>query len=106
MKSIVKIMFLVVLLVGSANAFDRKPLVNISFNNPQVEYQKSLGYAAKQALKVKQDVIFDVVAYGPNSAFYGNQVANDLVKMGVSQNNVTLTGGQPTPNNAVLIFVR
>jgi hypothetical protein len=106
MKSIAKIMFLVLLLVSNANAFERKPLVSINFSNPAVSYQKSLAYAAKQAQNTKQDVVFDVVAYGPNGAYNGNQVANDLVKLGISQNNITLTGGQPTPNNAVLIFVR
>lgn len=109
--------------INSANAFEGQntPLLVIRFNQARINYNDQLFFAATEAVKTKPSVIFDVVAYAPtssnkakntkyreNAQFYGRRIANDLVKMGVNQAQVTVktqTDGS-LKNEEVKIFVR
>jgi hypothetical protein len=113
MKSILKTVFLALVIAVfcpmpdafvQAGAESRKPLMVIRFNGPFVEYSQSLNMAVVAAVKAKQTVIFDVVA-GRQVQAMGNQVAREIVAMGVNPNKVTLSGSGIN-NNEVLIFVR
>ena len=107
MKSIVKSILVIAFLLSAvpAQSYDsRQPLVTIRFDDPYVQYQNSLGMAVSQAIRVKQNVVFDIVA-GSGAQGAARQVAADIASSGVSQSNITLSSSGYN-NNEVMIFVR
>ncbi len=80
------------------------PLVVIRFNQPRVYFEKQLYIAASEAVKIKQNVIFDVVSFIPrrktaelnqkisaNSSQQAHKVIGSLRKMGISPNNIRVS---------------
>lgn len=110
MKSILKTLLVAAVLSSavpaalSAQASSAEPFVVLRFTGPYLDYQGSLSRAVKSAVGAKKNVVFDVVA-GRQVAMYGNQVARDIIAMGVHPTNVNLRASGIN-NNEVLIFVR
>lgn len=83
-------------------------LMVIKFNQPNVSYQDQLFYVVSQAVKAKQTVIFDVVSVTPDGkGVYGQQVADDIKRIGVNPLQVTYrTEAGRVNSEEVRIFVR
>lgn len=110
MKSILKTVIfaaLITITVPAQNAISydtRQPLVIVRFSGQPVNYQNSLAMAVSEAVRVKQNVIFDVVA-GRNVGAQGSQIAQDIIRSGVSRTNVNLQANNNSFNE-VMVFVR
>lgn len=102
LKTLLVVCFVAVFAV-TANAFggDRPALVTIRFNQQQVVYQNQLYNAVVEAVKVKPDVIFNIVGVAPthsesakseklleNTQYYTGKVADDLAKIGVNPQQI------------------
>ncbi len=86
----------------------QEALMTIRFNQKTVAYQDQLFYVVSQAVKTKPSVVFDVVDTTPNGQpAYGQQVANDIARIGVSQQQITFHAESGRVNSEeVKIFVR
>jgi hypothetical protein len=105
MKSITKIILCALTLVAANGAMAAdEPLVVIRFNNPYVQYKNSLSMAVSEAVRVKEDIVFDVVT-GKAVQNMGNQIASDIIALGVRPANINLRQSNYN-NNEVMIFVR
>lgn len=104
-----------------ANAAERRPLVIIRFDRPNVDYQQALYTAVRRALDRKPSAEFDLVAVSPNSGGPGEvalhsdaakrnaqSVLRSLSDMGLPASRVTLsaTTSANVQSNEVQIYVR
>lgn len=134
MKSIIKISLVVLVTIttlvggqnfGSSNQAEamqlRQALMTIRFNQQQVTYKRQLYSVLVEAVKKKPSVVFDVIGYVPsvrdpqrnqklyeNTQIYANEVARNIIEMGVSPQQVTVStqAGGNIDNEEVRIFVR
>ncbi len=100
---------------------NRKPLMVIRFNQRNLHFERQLYSTLEQAVRIKPDVRFDVVALAPESASGGDldgvggtvsqdgeRVVNSLVQMGVPKSRMRYAH-YSDPNlryGEVRIFVR
>lgn len=104
-----------------ASAADRRPLVVIRFDRPNVQYEQPLYSAVSRALERRPDAFFDVVAVSPQSGNAGRAaldtnaarrnaqgVMRALTDMGLPTSRVALsaTTAADAQTNEVRIFVR
>jgi hypothetical protein len=100
---------------------DRRPLVIIRFDRPNVSYEQALYSAVKRALERRPDATFDLVAVSPNA---GNpaqvalhtdaskrnaaNVVRSLTNMGLAADRISLsaTTSASVQSNEVQIYVR
>jgi len=100
---------------------DRRPLVVIRFDRPNVQYEQPLYSAVSRALERRPEAFFDVVAVSPQSVNTGRaaldtnaarrnaqNVLRSLTDMGLPTNRVALsaTTAADADTNEVRIFVR
>lgn len=108
MKSIIKFALIAFVLISPALASANEALLIIRFNQRNVSYQNQLYTAASEAVKIKPNVIFDVVGYSSyGGTSYAQKIAGDLIKMGVNPRQVNISN-QPAQLqfDEVRIFVR
>ncbi len=106
---------------GFAAATERRPLVVIRFDRPNVQYEQPLYSAVSRALERRPDAFFDVVAVSPQSASSGRAaldtnaarrnaqgVMRALTDMGLPTSRIALsaTTASDASTNEVRIFVR
>ena len=106
---------------GRLAASERRPLVIIRFDRPNVDYQQALYTAVRRALDRKPTAEFDLVAVSPNTGGPGQvalhsdaakrnaqSVLRSLSDMGLPANRVTLsaTTSANVQSNEVQIYVR
>ncbi len=104
-----------------AAASDRRPLVVIRFDRPNVSYEQALYTAVSRALERRPSAAFDLVAVAPNagsaaqaalnadaSKRNAQNVLHSLTNMGLPPERVTLsaTTSASVQTNEVQIFVR
>ncbi len=100
---------------------DRRPLVVIRFDRPDVEYRQALYAAVSTALERRPSSMFDLVAVAPNQGSpadvalgssaakrNANAVLQSLTEMGLPSSRVTLSATTSTSarTNEVHIYVR
>jgi len=105
----------------AAQGADRRPLVVIRFDKPNVQYEQPLYSAVSRALERRPDAFFDVVAVSPQSGNAGRAaldtnaarrnaqgVLRSLTDMGLPTSRVALsaTTASDAQTNEVRIFVR
>lgn len=105
----------------AAQTGQRRPLVVIRFDRPNVDYEQALYDAVRRALERRPGASFDVVAVAPNegSAAQAARAANkarqnaervlrSLTSMGLPASRVTLSAGtsNEAQTNEVHIYVR
>lgn len=104
-----------------AQGAERRPLVVIRFDRPNVQYEQPLYSAVSRALERRPDAFFDVVAVSPQSASSGRAaldtnaarrnaqgVMRALTDMGLPTSRIALsaTTASDASTNEVRIFVR
>lgn len=105
----------------SASAADRRPLVIIRFDRPNVPYETALYSAVRQALDRRPDATFEVVAVAPNggspaqvalqtdaSKHNAENVLRSLTNMGLPATRISLsaTTSASVQDNEVQLYVR
>ncbi|MBN8530531.1 MAG: hypothetical protein J0L97_01540 [Alphaproteobacteria bacterium] len=88
-----------------------RPLMVIRFNQRNVYYQRPLYNAASRALQIKPDVVFSVIATGPDENGIGNrggEVVQALAGMGIPQRQIQYSAkiDPQAASPEVRIFVR
>lgn len=88
-----------------------RPLMVIRFNQRNVYYQRPLYNAASRALQIKPDVVFSVVASGPEAdgvGQRGGEVVQALAGMGIPQRQIQYSAkADPQATSPeVKVFVR
>jgi hypothetical protein len=106
---------------SSLAASERRPLVVIRFDRPNVAYEQALYTAVRRALERRPDANFDLVAVAPNagspaqvalhtdaSKRNAENVLRSLTTMGLPADRITLsaTTSPSVQNNEVQIYVR
>ena len=83
-------------------------LMIIRFNQKEVNYQNKLAYVVREAMRAKPGVIFDVVSASRNKeSQHGQEVANNISRLGVPQSQINLSSETSEQSNEeVRIFVR
>ncbi|MBO22465.1 MAG: hypothetical protein CMM26_08885 [Rhodospirillaceae bacterium] len=104
-----------------SNPANRRPLVVIRFNRPNVPYQEPLFTAATEALNRRPGAVFDIVSIVPQqgtpaqvalsanqSRRNAEQVMQTLIQMGLPSDQLSLssTSSAKVGSNEVHIFVR
>ena len=106
---------------GQGLAADRRPLVVIRFDRPNVSYEQQLYQAVSRAVERRPNAVFDLVAVSPSAGGAGQsamaaanarrsaeQVMRSLTDMGVSADRVRMSamssGG--ASSNEVHLYVR
>ena len=104
-----------------ANLANRRPLVVIRFDRPNVPYQEPLFTAASEALNRRPGAVFDIVSIVPQqgtpaqvalsanqSRRNAEQVLQTLIQMGLPSDRLSLssTSSANVGNNEVHIYVR
>jgi len=107
--------------VRTAAVGDRRPLVVIRFDRPNVAYEQALYTAVKRALERRPDATFDLVAVSPNagnpaqvalhtdaSKRNAENVLRSLTNMGLAADRISLsaTTSPGVQSNEVQIYVR
>jgi hypothetical protein len=105
----------------AAAAGDRRPLVIIRFDRPNVSYEQALQSAVKRALERRPDATFDLVAVSPNAGTPAQvalhtdaskrnaaNVVRSLTNMGLAADRISLsaTTSASVQSNEVQIYVR
>jgi hypothetical protein len=100
---------------------DRRPLVIIRFDRPNVSYEQALYSAVKRALERRPDATFDLVAVSPNAGSPAQvalhtdaskrnaaNVVRSLTNMGLAADRISLsaTTSASVQSNEVQIYVR
>jgi hypothetical protein len=100
---------------------DRRPLVVIRFDRPNVSYEQALQGAVKRALERRPDAAFDLVAVSPNAGSPAQvaqhadaskrnaaDVVRSLTNMGVAADRISLsaTTSASVQSDEVQIYVR
>jgi len=100
---------------------DRRPLVIIRFDRPNVSYEQALYGAVKRALERRPDANFDLVAVSPNAGSPAQvalhtdaskrnaaNVVRSLTNMGLAADRISLsaTTSASVQSNEVQIYVR
>jgi hypothetical protein len=100
---------------------DRRPLVIIRFDRPNVSYEQALYGAVKRALERRPDATFDLVAVSPNAGSAAQvalhtdaskrnaaNVVRSLTNMGLAADRISLsaTTSASVQSNEVQIYVR
>jgi hypothetical protein len=106
---------------AATNTADRRPLVIIRFDRPNVSYEQALYGAVKRALERRPDANFDLVAVSPNvgspaqlvqhtdaSKRNAANVVHSLTNMGLAADRISLsaTTSASVQSNEVQIYVR
>lgn len=78
------------LFAGNAHAFNdtRTPLVVVHFGAGPVDFERDLFMAMSEAVKVKPEVMFDIVGAGGAET---STVVQSMNRMGVPQSRMTVT---------------
>jgi hypothetical protein len=107
--------------VSSSNLGDRRPLVVIRFDRPNVPYEEALYTAVRRALERRPDAAFDLVAVAPNagnpaqvalhsdaSKRNAENVLRSLTSMGLPAERVSLsaTTSASVQSDEVQLYVR
>jgi hypothetical protein len=107
--------------VSSSNLGDRRPLVVIRFDRPNVPYEEALYTAVRRALERRPDAAFDLVAVAPNagnpaqvalhsdaSKRNAENVLRSLTSMGLPPERVSLSATTSTSvqSDEVQLYVR
>lgn len=105
----------------ASGASDRRPLVIIRFDRPNVSYETALYTAVRRALDRRPDATFELVAVAPNagspaqvslqtdaSKRNAENVLRSLTNMGLPADRITLSATTSTSaqNNEVQLYVR
>jgi hypothetical protein len=106
---------------AAAPVGDRRPLVIIRFDRPNVAYEQALQNAVKRALERRPDATFDLVAVSPNAGTPAQvalhtdaskrnaaSVVRSLTNMGLAADRISLSATTSTSvqSNEVQIYVR
>jgi hypothetical protein len=106
---------------AAAAVSERRPLVIIRFDRPNVSYEQALYSAVKRALERRPDATFDLVAVSPNAGSPAQvalhtdaskrnaaNVVRSLTNMGLAADRISLsaTTSPSVQSNEVQIYVR
>ena len=106
---------------ASAGSSERRPLVIIRFDRPNVAYEQALHTAVRRALERRPDAAFDLVAVSPNagnpaqvalhtdaSKRNAENVLRSLTNMGLGADRISLsaTTSASVQGNEVQLYVR